>query len=87
MGEIVRPTPQGGDYRPHYRKREADAYIAALEAELQSLREKESAAFVDGFEACRCRCLCIVDEHDGYLNRIELLEAFPAPTKLEQEKP
>lgn len=31
-----RPQVQGGDYRPHYRQRETDVFIAALEARLEA---------------------------------------------------
>lgn len=33
-----RPTPQGGDYRPHYNKREADKYMTAIESEVATVR-------------------------------------------------
>lgn len=49
-----RPKPQGGDYRPHYNKRDADAYIAHIEAclakmrlQLKSLVASESQAVTD----------------------------------------
>lgn len=35
---VQRPKPQGGDYRPHYRKREADAYMDYLEIQLDNYR-------------------------------------------------
>jgi hypothetical protein len=31
----ARPTPQGGDCRPHYRKRDVDAYMGELESQLR----------------------------------------------------
>lgn len=41
------PAPQGGDYRPHYRKRETDEYISQLSAELTAaeahIKELEQA--------------------------------------------
>jgi hypothetical protein len=42
---IARPTPQGGDYRPHYRKRDADAYMDWLEAEVLLLKKKLALIF------------------------------------------
>jgi hypothetical protein len=36
--KVQRPKPQGGDYRPHYRKREADAYMDQVETELDNYR-------------------------------------------------
>lgn len=37
---VKRPTVQGGDYRPHYRKREADAYMDSLESQLKEKEER-----------------------------------------------
>ncbi len=52
--QVKRPQPQGGDYRPHYRKDAADAYMAAAEA-----RNREMEARVAELEAE------IADDHDS----------------------
>jgi hypothetical protein len=35
--------PQGGDYRPHYRKRDVDEYIGSLQAENRDLEAERDA--------------------------------------------
>lgn len=42
------PIPQGGNYRPHYRKRDADAYIAQLIGALSDVQD--AIANLNGIE-------------------------------------
>jgi hypothetical protein len=49
---VPRPGAQGGDYRPHYRKRETDAYIDSLEAKVRELEQ----ALRDAYEVIPADC-------------------------------
>lgn len=37
---VPQPTPLGGDYRPHYNKRDADRYIGSLESLVRDLAQE-----------------------------------------------
>jgi hypothetical protein len=45
---VHHPFPQGGDYRPHYRKRETDAYISVLIGALNDVQD--AIANLNGIE-------------------------------------
>lgn len=53
---------------------EIAAIVGKMEDDLVSSAEQNDKLYRAGFEDCRSQALNIVDEHDGYLNRIGLLE-------------
>lgn len=58
-------------------KREAQAFrqtAQTLQENLADAERNETQAFEQGFNSCKDQCLRIVDEHEGFLARIDTLE-------------
>lgn len=84
------PSPEARRERPKFADYKVasvwltaiDAYIDSLEAELAALKAQPDG-WIAGFEACRALSMQVVDEHEGYLERIsDLVPTPPVREKL-----
>lgn len=85
-----RPRRQGGDYRPHYPARNADAYMDALEAEIASMKVHPSSGLSAGdrekLEKVLSACTRINGPFNANLIREVLASSAPAETEDDDQK-
>ena len=64
---------------------EAELYMDWLEAELARVRAEGDSMYAEGFNRCKDLAMMIVDEHYGFVQRIESLDPItsklPTPPK------
>lgn len=68
---VKRPTPQGGNYRPHYPKRAADAYMDTLESKCDAAL-KDNARLTEDVNDWRNKALDIAESRQKILAALAL---------------